>query len=421
MGPSDRGKSRLLKGRARGREGMQSTTRSRTELWVRVVALLTGLAALTDYLLPKLANPDAHWPLWNVNVYWWGGQQAAHDAALYTPDALYHFVYPPFAAAIFGIGADAQVSFLKLALTAGSLLALGMLCWLALGATGVQRRPETVFAVMALALLTAPVGITLHLGEVNLILAALVGVDLLRRDGGRWQGVATGLAAGIKLTPLIFVAYLLITRRVRTAAVAIGTFAGTVAFGFVLLPSQSQAFWLEGVFMNERRVANPANPGNQSLAGAVARLAGGLDAARPWWLAAALLTGLAGLAIAAWAHRRGHRLAGVVCCAITGLLVSPISWVHHWVWVVPLLVMLAATAWRRRSLWYGLATAVVAIVFSEFIPLPSPGSRPDMWRLLAGDPYVLCGLAVLAGAVIALARERSVYWPESSRGMLASS
>ncbi len=352
--------------------------------WAQVLA---GLAALVGYLLPKLADPNAHWPLWDVAVYWWGGLQAVQGATLYVTGALYHFTYPPFAAAVFAIGADAPVGYLKFAITAASLCALPVLCWLALGAAGVRRRPETVFALTALALLIAPVGITLRLGEVNLILAALVGTDLLRRrDGGRWQGIATGLAAGIKLTPLIFVVYLLITRRVRAAAIAAGTFAATLAAGFALLPSQSWAFWLEGVFLNENRVANPANPGNQSLAGAAARLAGGLAPARPWLLVAALLTGLAGLAVAAWAHRRGHRLAGVVCCAITGLLVSPISWVHHWVWVVPLLVMLAASAWRRRSLFYGTATLVVATLFSDFIPLRSPGHQPGLWRLLAGDP-----------------------------------
>jgi len=65
--------------------------------------------------------------------------------------------------------------------------------------------------------------------------------------------------------------------------------------------------------------------------------------------------------------------------------------------------MFAAFAWRRRSLFYGTATVVVATLFSDFIPLRSPGHQPGLWRLLAGDPYVLCGLAVLAGAGIALA------------------
>ena len=138
---------------------------------------------------------------------------------------------------------------LKGVLTVGSLVALVALCGLSLGAAGVRRRPESVFAMSAIALLTWPVAYTLHLGEVNLILAALIGADVLRRhDGGWWQGIGTGLAAGIKLTPLIFVAYLAITGRVRAAMTAAGVFAVTVAAGFVWLPARSRAFWLGGVF-----------------------------------------------------------------------------------------------------------------------------------------------------------------------------
>ncbi len=375
--------------------------------WVRVATLLAGLAALTEYLLPRLTSPGPHWPRFDVSVYWWGGHQAMRGAAIYAPEALYHFTYPPFAAVLFGIGADAPVNYLKDAITAGSIFALVALCWLALSAAGVRRRPETVFAVTALALLTLPVAKTLQLGEVDLIVAALVGVDLLprRNDNHWWQGIATGLAAGIKLTPLIFVAYLLITRRVRAAAVAVATFAATIIVGSALLPSQSRSFWLGGVFLDAHRVGNPANSANQSLSGALARLSEGLGAPSPWWLAAALIIGLAGIIAAAWAHQRGHRLAGVACCAFTGLLISPVSWTHHWVWSVPLLVALIATAWRRRSRWYGLAAAAVAIIFSDVISIPSPGRQPSPARLLAGDIYVLCGLALLMGTALVLARE----------------
>src|SRR5439155_93248 len=226
--------------------------------------------------------------------------------------------------------------------------------------------PEIVFAVSALALQTWPVAYTLHLGEVNLILAALIGADLFgsrggsggssppelaehSRDGAWWQGIGTGLAAGIKLTPLIFVAYLALTGRLRAAAVAAGTFAVTVAAGFGGLPGPSRTFWLGGVFYNQNRVGDPANPSNQSLAGAVARLAGTADPPRQWWLVAVFAVGLAGLTVAVWAHRRGYRMAGFGCCAVTGLLVSPMSWTHHWVWAVPVLVWLIAAAWRRRS------------------------------------------------------------------------
>jgi alpha-1,2-mannosyltransferase len=367
---------------------------------------LAGLAALAWYLLPGLNEPGSHWPMWDVSVYWWGGQQAARGAALYAPGARYSFTYPPFAAALFAIAADGPEGVLKAAITAGSAVALPVLCWQSLGMAGIRRRPETVFTVSALALSTLPVSYTLHLGEVNLILTALVGTDLLRRrDGGWWQGIATGTAAGIKLTPLIFIAYLAITRRLRAAAVAAGTFAVTVTIGAIVLPDQSRVYWLSGVFSDQNRIGNPANPSNQSLSGAVARLAGNLDAAGGWWLALEFGTALAGLAIAVWAHRRGHQLAGVASCAITGLLISPIAWTHHWVWAVPLLVQLAVTAVRLRSGWYGLAAAVTAAVFSGLVPMPWPGRPLSPGRLIEGDLYVLCGLSVLAGAALTLTRE----------------
>ncbi len=375
--------------------------------WVRV-SLLAGVAAVVVYVAPGVAAPGAHWPLWDVRVYWWGGQQAAAGGgALYAPGAAFRFTYPPFAALLFATVAGAPIGGLKAILTVGSLVALAVLCTQALAAAEVRRRPETVFAISAVALLTWPVAYTLHLGEVNLILAALIGTDFLRRgDGSWWQGIGTGLAAGIKLTPLIFVVYLALTGRLRAALTAVGTFAVTVAVGFIWLPARSRTFWLGGVFYDQTRIGNPANPSDQSLAGAVARLAGTGDPPRTWWLTAALVTGLAGLAVAVWAHRRGHRLAGFVCCAVTGLLVSPLSWTHHWVWAIPLLVWLTTTAWRRRSVTCGLAAAVAGVVIAGFFPIPWPGHPPRLGLMVASDQYVLCGLAVLAGTALALARER---------------
>ena len=390
---------------------LRHLARARDGRWLRIAAVAVGLAALTVYLLPGLPAPGAHWPMWDVRVYWWGGQQAVRGAPLYAPGSPFSFTYPPFAAMVLAMTAGTSIGFLKFAITATSVVALAVLCGQSLGAAGLRRRPETVFALTALALLTWPVAYTLHLGEINLILAALIGADLLRRrDGGWWQGIGVGLAAGIKLTPLIFVAYLLLTRRYRAAATAVATFAATVAAGFALLPSQSAMFWLDGVFYNQSRVGNTANPSNQSLAGAVARLAGSTAAAtagsRPWWVVAVLVTSVAGIAIAAWAHRSGHRLAGIACCAITGLLISPISWTHHWVWMVPLLVALPVAAWQRRSFGLGLAAAAVAVVFCGHIPMLWPGQPPSAERLWTGDLYVLCGLVVLAGTALALTWER---------------
>lgn len=341
-----------------------------------------------------------------MNVYQWGGQRALHDQSLYAAGGP-NFTYPPFAALVFAIGAVTSLADLQLAISCASVASLVALCWFSLGASGLPRRLMGTAALAAVALLAVPVTETLRLGEVNLLLAALVALDLLRNsDADRWQGVPTGLAAGIKLTPLVFVPFLVLTGRLRAAAVAVGAFATTVALGALVLPTQSSKFWLGGAAFAVHRIGNPLNPGNQSLAGALARLGEGPSGLRPWWILAALVVGVYGLALAACAQRRGHRLGAVVLCAITGLLVSPFSWGHHWVWAVPLLAALLALAWERSSRLVLAAALAVAIVFGGFVSLPWPGPHPNPWRLLQDDLYVLCGLAVLAGAGLLLATDR---------------
>jgi alpha-1,2-mannosyltransferase len=385
--------------------------------WSRAAVLLAGAAGLVAYLVPRLLATRSQWPMWDVAVYWWGGRQALRGASLYAAREPHSFTYPPFAAAIFGLGGATPEIVLKISLVVLSLAGLALLGWLSVRAAGFGRRLDLAFAVSTLALLTQPVTYTLHLGEVNLILAGLIAADLLRRqDDVWWQGIATGVAAGIKLTPLIFVAYLLITRRIRAAATAVVTFGGTVTAGFVLLPAPSRSFWLRGVFADQSRIGNPYNPANQSLAGMMARLGGGLAAVHIWWVVAALVTGAGGLAIAAILHRRGQRLAGLACCGLTGALVSPISWTHHWVWVVPLLVAMASTAWRRRSPVWALATAALFTAFSGLDPMPWPGRHPDLFRTLAANLYVLCGLIILVvAAVLLIWTGRSDYYRDGSK------
>jgi alpha-1,2-mannosyltransferase len=378
----------------------------------RPLVALAGLVALTTYLWSRLPEPAAHWPLWDVSVYHWAGLEVSRGAALYASSAPYHFTYPPLDGALLGLAGESPAIYLKVAITVASVVALIALSALSLGAAGVRRRPDLVFATAALALTLVPVVVTLHLGETDLIVTALVATDVLRRrDGGRLRGVGVGLAAAIKLTPLIFVVYLAVTRRVRAAAVALGTFAVTVAAGFLLLPADSRAFWLEGVFLHSRRVGKASALNDQSLAGTIARIVGGSGQGHAWWFLAAALTAVAGLAVAVWAHRRGHRLAGAVCCGITGLLVSPISWTHHWIWAVPLLVLLVVAAWRRRSPWIGLAAALTALVFSAAAALPSTWGPFGLGEALAANAYVCCGTAVLVATAVFLRREGAEAQP----------
>jgi alpha-1,2-mannosyltransferase len=145
---------------------------------------------------------------------------------------------------------------------------------------------------------------------------------------------------------LIFIPYLLLTRRYRAAVVALGTFGVTIAATDLLIPKAARQFWAGRMFLKVSRVGNVGYVGNQSLYGASIRLLGSARAAHPYYLAAATVIGLGGLLVAAALSRRGHELAGVVTCALTGLLVSPVSWSHHWVWMAPTLVLLTDLAVR---------------------------------------------------------------------------
>jgi alpha-1,2-mannosyltransferase len=203
---------------------------------------------------------------------------------------------------------------------------------------------------------------TLFFGQINLVLLALVVGDLALPDRIKGKGIGIGLAAGIKLTPLIFIPYLLFTGRVKPAAVSALTFAVTVGLGFALLPHASAVYW-GGGFARPGRHFHLAN---QSLNGVILRLTHAGPDAHAYWLVAAVV-GIAGLATSILASRRGHELPGLVACAATGLLVSPISWSHHYVYVVPALVL---AAYGPRRLGYRILCAALVVGLFGWWPLP---------------------------------------------------
>jgi alpha-1,2-mannosyltransferase len=266
----------------------------------------------------------------------------------------YGFVYPPFAALALLPVAWAPPALGYWVWTAASVVCVQGSVWLLLGATGVgepRRRRRLLLAGTLAVLPLSPVLGTLVLGNVNLILLALVLTDLFGRTG-RYRGLLIGIAAGIKLTPLIFVPYLLLTGRVRAGVLALGGFLGAAGLGFLLLPAESLAFW-DGTFLDSSRTV-PAGEESfgSSIRGVWLALA---PDARTGWLVLSLAVAVAGTAVAVRAYRRRGELTGAVACAVTGLLVSPVTWYAHWVWCVPVLAMVAARGGRRpRALLTGL-------------------------------------------------------------------
>src|SRR5580693_2131621 len=275
---------------------------------------------------------------------------------------------------------------MRWAVTLVSLAALGLSTWLVFGALGYRDRPAVrlgaTLGVSALALATEPVQQTLALGQVNLLLMLLVVADLLTGGalvpGGRtrwWHGFGIGIAAGVKLTPLIFIPYLLLIRRYRQAATASAVFAATVALGYAILPRDSRTYWADGLFLKANRIVFLGTRGNQSLRGIVTRLAGSVDSGTIPWIVLAILVVIAGLVTAALLYRASQPVPAMLACALTGLLVSPLSWDHHWVWVAPGIALLAHLGARAagavRAGWWAAAAGLV-LVF---------GAWPQFWNL----------------------------------------
>jgi alpha-1,2-mannosyltransferase len=245
--------------------------------------------------------------------------------------------------------------------------------WYALGMAGVgaaRGRWGLAAAVGGLSVWLEPVLSTLNLGQVNAIVMLLVLADLAQPDRRRWKGVGVGLATGIKLVPGLFIVYLLLTRRLRAAAVSAGTFAATVLLGLALSPRDFADYW-GGAFADPHRVASAVGIGylgNQSLHGLAARLTGGDGTAL--WLPLALVTLVAGTALGVLVQRRGRELPAVLVIAFTGLLVSPVAWTHHWVWVVPLLIFAFTAAARLRGPRQLLAQAGAVTLAGVYLAWP---------------------------------------------------
>jgi alpha-1,2-mannosyltransferase len=443
-----------------------------------IVGVVAFVVVLGGWLIFAFTQHESStlWPV-DLGVYRDGGlivrQIGPYNAKLGAqPYPLYdwtgagnlNFTYTPFAALFFAAVSFIPWSVLPRIVQVANLVFLFIAAWCTMGGLGyTDRRVRLGGALLGFAagLLTEPVFRTLYLGQINLLLMAAIIWDLRQPGTRRWKGVATGIAAGIKLTPLVFIPYLLLTRRFRSAAVTTGSFVVTILLGFLILPRDSTDWWFNGLFIQDGRTGFVGWTGNQSLRAAVTRLAGSIDAGTVPWVILALVATVVGLLTAAQLDRAGHGMLGLLTAALVGLLDSPISWDHHWVWVMPGMMAAghyAARAWRaRRRAGVYWCSGLILVLLLIFAPWPGndwgvhntgPGNFTQglIWdgpftpvtkyveygdlpwfkeyhwtwpQDLAGNAYVLSGLALLALLAIVAFRSRSRQDSEFLPGVTA--
>jgi alpha-1,2-mannosyltransferase len=232
---------------------------------------------------------------------------------------------------------------------------------------------------------------------------ALVAVDCLTA-APRWpRGTLVGIAAALKLTPAVFVLFFLLRRDLRAAARAALAFAACTAAAFALAPRDSLRYWTQ-IAYQPARIGGIAYASNQSILGTLARL-GLSHPAQTWlWLVLCLLTAALAVTGIRGALHTGQVTRALLLNAAAGLLISPISWSHHWVWAAPaLLTCLATTGPDRRR---PPALAILALLTFAIAPhclLPSGAGRElhwSWWQQTVGDSYALIALAALTRAAI---------------------
>src|SRR5258706_7553527 len=241
------------------------------------LAALLFAFALPAYLVDQAVHVHEVLTWYDLNVY--------NDSGLITrqlPSILYtwelkvgvKFTYTPFAALVFAGGSLIPFWILRWIMTIASLAAIPLTAWLTLGAMGRRGagRLAATLAVSALALWIEPVVKALYLRQIQPLLMLLVVWDLTRPDARRWKGIGIGIAAGLKLVPLLFIPYLLLAGKVRQAAIAAATFIGMVVAGFIALPPPPPPSWPPGSFLRPRRPGTAHSLVNQSLLRTPARL-----------------------------------------------------------------------------------------------------------------------------------------------------
>jgi alpha-1,2-mannosyltransferase len=371
------------------------------------VALIISIAArfIWTYLAPHGAN------FVDLHVYVGGAGAIDHPGTLYsyvyadqTPDFPLPFTYPPFAAVVFY-----PLHLLPFPLVA-FFWQVGIIAAL-YGAIVISQRligaPDSraAMAWTAVAIWLEPLRSTFDYGQINvlLLLAALWAVYTTRS----WlSGLLVGVAAGIKLTPAITGVYFLGARRWAAAAWSAAAFFASIGISVLVVGDQARYYFTD-LLGDAHRVGPVGTSFNQSWRGAISRILGHDAGWGPLVLLAIGVTAV--LAVAAWrALDPSDRLGRLLVVELFGLLFSPISWTHHWVWLVPLMIWLLHGPLRRhlgaRVLgWSWLALTIVGV------PWLLSFAQPTIWEI--SRPWYLAWAAL----VYPVATLATLGWIATSR------
>ena len=357
-----------------------------------VFGAFVAFALLAAYAVYRLTLPEVR-ASWFTNLFKWPTDfKVYYNAALALnqSDDLYShpfvgglpFTYPPFAGVIFKVLPLASfhvAASIWLALTAVVLLAVIIGVFRERGYAWSPGMILVSLTALVASLNLAPIFGTFFWGQINIFIMGLVALDFLRkRSGNKGAGIFSGLAAGIKLTPAFFYLPLLLGKRWRAMIYMTLSILATVVIGYLFIPDAGD-FWETKIFETQR-IGGKDNPGAQSLGAVLYRL--GCDSSAVWLACAVAILVLFSIA-ALGCYRRGNYSMIMALGGVTACVISPFSWYHHWVFLVPLFVVFldagfqlvqavsdkvkGALGWVVEQLLSFAVVAVLTIVFLPFV------------------------------------------------------
>ncbi|MFC0627242.1 glycosyltransferase 87 family protein [Kribbella deserti] len=347
--------------------------------------------------------------------------QDIYSAHLQNPGMALGFTYPPFAALLFVPFALVGTGAARIAITALSVISLitiGMISVRAANRSlglrhssrlGWSRHRLTLvgLACAVAGLAYEPIRMTFHLGQINLILLAMVMLDVLGYTPRRFRGALLGIAIGIKLTPGLFLFYLLACKRYREAVVAAVATVGTMVFGAIVMPLQTTDFFT-GYMLDTSRPGVAYMVANQSIRGVLTRVLADADLAGMLWPMAAVIACVLGIIAAKQVHQRGYPFEAFLLVLLTIGLVSPISWTGHFVFALPVTIALAAWIYRTQGPVRHVLT-LVGVFWTVSLTLGLPWWAPHFndlelthrgYNLVLGNSYALASAAILTTALL---------------------
>ncbi|EHM87177.1 MAG: DUF2029 domain-containing protein [Actinomyces graevenitzii] len=378
-----------------------------------IVQILGWLCLLVS-TYPQLYDKDYRLPLhFDVYVYWyalnnWFSGNSLYDWYALPDNKMYPFTYPPFGAwalsplTWFDYEIAAPLMIMAIALQTAVIVAL---VGRSLGCSWGSAFAIAPWAAILVQQCLEPFNQSVGFAQVNTAMMALVMIDVAAPPSWKGRGVASGLAAAIKLTPAIAVLIFLLRRQWRSAITMVATSLTVTLLSWIISPSESARFFFDAMW-DPQRAGDAYYAGNQNLKGFVARalpenawsitwaIAVVLALVAAVWLclriqaaatsvvtsrsasddvASGLLNTAAPAAPAGDATETAasdavaapsavatspaspalpENLATLLTAAVImtlGLLVSPITWSHHWVWGLASVVALIAVALRLKS------------------------------------------------------------------------